>query len=78
LNLLPPAPDTYCCCHHTPQGLDKVWVSMGADRLEASMAASRAVGIEPSSIYARLMSHPTLGPKLNNKRVLVALMDCCR
>jgi hypothetical protein len=61
-----------------PQGLDKVWSSMGAERLEAGLAASRAAGIDPSAIFARLSGHPTLGPKLQNPRVLAALMDCCR
>jgi hypothetical protein len=51
---------------------------MGAERLEAGLAASRAAGIDPSAIFARLSNHPALGPKLQNPRVLAALMDCVR
>ncbi len=68
-----PSPPPHLSSSH--QGLDRVVSSMPVEKLQEGMAASRAAGMDPASLFQRMMSNPRLAKHLQNPRVFAALME---
>ncbi|WIA10443.1 hypothetical protein OEZ85_010635 [Tetradesmus obliquus] len=56
-------------------GLDKMFAGLDPSQMAAGIAATQRSGLEPSALLERFSASPSLSQRMNNPRVLAALMD---
>lgn len=56
-------------------GLDKMFAGLDPSQMAAGIAATQRSGLEPAALLERFSASPSLSQRMNNPRVLAALMD---
>lgn len=64
-----------CCCS---QGLAHMFSGLDPSKMAAGLQASHQAGLDAAQLMERLQQSPTLAARMNNPRVLAALMDMAR
>ncbi len=60
------------------QGLGKMLSNLDASKMAAGMSASSQAGLDPTALFERFNASPTLAARMQDPRVLAALMDMAR
>ncbi|KAF8069370.1 TIC40 [Scenedesmus sp. PABB004] len=56
-------------------GLDRMLSQLDAAKMASGLSASSRAGLDPAALFERFSQSPTLAPRMNDPRVLAALMD---